>query len=132
MPAQRTYEIANYLGAVECSRLALREQSGSLSHRGALPVATTSANGCASSSMRPPAVGRSGAGARVELKAIDPRSPSVRWRSRCAPSVTVARRSYTAEGAEGHSILRAEEGWASILEAEGSSQGRCSRAQGWG
>ena len=135
-PRSAAYEIASYLQAVEqLTVTTLRNVVGSMD----LEQTLTSRDEINSRlrGVLDEATGKWGLRVnRVEIKAVDPPQDAsrTRWRSRCAPSGTSARRScrpraraqsqiLTAEGDKQGAILRAEgERSAAILRAEGQAR----------
>ena len=126
------YEIANYIQGIEqLTVTTLRNVIGSLDLEQTL-TSRDQINGQLRGVLDE-ATGKWGIRVnRVELKAIDPpHSCRTRWRSRCAPSVTGARRSSPPRASSSPQILTAEgEKQASILRAEGTAQAAILEAQG--
>jgi hypothetical protein len=76
-----TYEVANYITAVEQLTVTWRSRS---------PRATRSTASCARNSTRRPASGGSGSAGWSSRPSSRPAPSRTRWRSRCAPTATSA------------------------------------------
>ena len=130
-PIAATYEIANYIQAVEqLTMTTLRNIVGGMDLEQTLTSREEINPACAASSTRRPASGAS-ASTGSRSRASTRRPPSrTRWRSRCAPTGTSARRSSPprASGSRRSSPPRATK-QSAILNAEGDRESQILRAQ---
>ena len=125
-PRSATYEIANYIQAVEQLTITtLRNVVGALNLEQALTSRDEHQHrNCAGCWTRPPAPGASGSPGWSSRRSTRRRPSRTRWRSRCGPTGTSGRSILQAEG-QRESAIKSAEGQkaAQILTAEGQ-QGR--------
>ena len=131
-PRAATYEIANYIQAIEqLTVTTLRNVVGGMDLERRSPAATRSTAGCAASSTRRPESGGCASTASRSRRSTRRTPSKSRWSSRCARTETSEPPILTAEGVKQSQILTAEgEKQSAILSAQGHREAEILRAEG--